>query len=235
MGDDAAYVYSCRCGNIRIAFDDILTSVECGCVDCYDKNLWSCRSGGVAPPAGLERHGQGRCVRVCYIPNNLVFNSAEPPVAFNRLREGSRSTNMVATCCSTILCVDHVSYKCGRLLIFPDFITFVRGRGRVPAPTARIFAMDWDREELAKLDNTIPSCYKDPATGTWKLVGGRDIGGPGTGIKSKVDALTLSPDGVSFQALIADAGYNVANLDIPVNAAAYSLRTRADAPGETAE
>ena len=131
--------------------------------------------------------------------------------------------------------MDNVSYKCGRLLIFPDFITFVRGGGRVPAPTARVFAMDWDRKELAKLDNSIPSLYKDPATGTWKLVGGRDIGGPGTGIASKVDALTLSPKGVTFQSLIADAGYNVANLDIPVNAAAYSLRTPAVAHGETVE
>ena len=92
----------CRCGQVKCTFPEAQPrhSVECCCVDCYDKNAYYAKAGGVEMPA----HGTGSPLQLSYFGANIAVEGQEH-LAFSKLREGADSTNCYAKCCSTLLFV----------------------------------------------------------------------------------------------------------------------------------
>ena len=85
--------------------------IECCCVDCYDKNIWSYKAGKAPLPSGVSAvHGVGSPAALYYYPNKFEVTGKEK-LAVNKVRAGGASTNMVTTCCSTLLCVDNPAYQ----------------------------------------------------------------------------------------------------------------------------
>merc|ERR1719384_136989 len=94
-------------------------------------------------------------------------------LVFNRLREGAASTNMVADCCKTLLCVDHPSYEEHVVLTFPEFCQIV-GVAELAPPTMRMQIQDWPRRDYAKLPNLLdePSVTRSKALNAFRNVPG---------------------------------------------------------------
>ena len=143
---------SCRCGIVSIKLTDTKPkhSFECCCVDCYDKNVWSCEAGGVACPVGFGTHGVGSPLHLVYYDNKLDVQKGKDRISFNRLRAGAASTNMVASCCKTLLCVDNPAYAAKCVLIFPEFRP-LEGAPPLESPAQRAHTKDWPAEAFAKL------------------------------------------------------------------------------------
>ena len=79
-------------------------------------------------------------------------------IAFNRLRDGALSTNMIAACCKTLLCVEHPRYEGQSVLLFPDFCPI---SGLEPLPAAsRVHIRDWPAEAYAKLPS-LPGTWRE--------------------------------------------------------------------------
>ena len=154
----------CRCGDVQVTFssDKPVHSWECCCVDCFDKNLWSCHAGGVPPPPGREKHGIGRPLVLCYYPSRMVVQGKEK-IRFNVLREGSTSTNMVTSCCSTLLCVDHPFYQGNVVLTCPEFLPVTGVDEPLPPTPMRVHIKDWPKDEYAKLP-PLPGMYREGGT-----------------------------------------------------------------------
>lgn len=202
----------CRCGQVSISFavDKPVHAWECCCVDCYAKNVWSCKAGNVPVPPALGEHGAGKPLDIRYYPSKMVVSNKQR-IAFNRLRDGATSTNMVTTCCKTILCVDHPAYQGNIVLMFPEFCPLI-GAGELPDTPARVFIKDWPEAEYAKLPAK-PGLWIE-ADGTFRY------DGDGEEHLEKFMKLVSTPHsdahaGETFAELLAQAGGTVENLGLP--------------------
>eukprot|EP01043_Picozoa_sp_COSAG02_P031538 COSAG02_NODE_2064_length_9963_cov_5.638179_5_plen_119_part_00 len=94
---------SCRCAKVTCTFSEAQPrhSVECCCVDCYDKNAYYAKAGGAEP---LPLHGNGCPLQLSYFGAKISVKGQEH-LAFSKVREGADSTNAYASCCSTLLFV----------------------------------------------------------------------------------------------------------------------------------
>ena len=201
----------CRCGVVGLKFPTAqpVHSYECCCVDCFDKNVWSCRAGGVPLPQGRGPHGTGTPLDLRYFPNRLVVTSGQEKLAFNRLREGSASTNMICRECKSLLCVDHPRYDTNVVLMFPEYCPLI-GADPLPRPMMRVHVKDWPRDEMVSLE---------PLPGTWYEDGQRRVTIPwrcsslvkyvlGSQQAARAFGTPPAPEmpGVSFQSLRDEAG-----------------------------
>ena len=80
------------------------------------------------------------------IEKRRQLNLYPPPegrekIAFNRLRDDACSTNMIASCCKALLCVEHPGYVGQSVLLFPDFCSILGVPPLLP-PACRIFIKD---------------------------------------------------------------------------------------------
>ena len=89
---------SCRCAKVTCTFSEAQPrhSVECCCVDCYDKNAYYAKAGGAEP---LPPHGTGCPLQLSYFGAKISVKGQEH-LAFSKVREGADSTNAYASCCS---------------------------------------------------------------------------------------------------------------------------------------
>lgn len=136
---------NCKDGNTQILLSTRIprATCECCCVDCFQKN--EAPLLGPATPKDLAE--RKRAPTLLYFDNQILVTRGE--VAFEKLRAGANSTNMVCSSCRTVLCVDHVRYKSKVVLIFPDWAT-VENYEVLP-PMIRWFTKDWSKEELERL------------------------------------------------------------------------------------
>lgn len=146
---------TCKCKNVALKFTTAkpLYSLECCCVDCYQKNEWAARKSG---ETFSKTHGSGTPLKLSYFANRFTVERGEKHIAFNRLREDSESINMVTSCCNSLLCVDYPSYEEKQVLTFPEFQPNVADS----SPVARVWIKDWEEEELKKLQ-VLPGFYVD--------------------------------------------------------------------------
>lgn len=202
----------CRCGSVKLTFPtrQPVLGLECCCVDCYGKNLWSCRESGIPAPPGLEAHGKGKPLDLRYWPNRLQV-VGKGKLAFNKLRAGAMSTNMVASCCKTLLCVDNPFYQQNVVLTFPEFCQPCGVDGELPRPLLRVMTQDWPEREMSKLPKL-----------AWD---GRE-----NDIMSQVFDVfgTPPPDGPgeTFQQLVAGATGGIEILGLPEGRNSFTLRRR---------
>lgn len=94
---------SCRCSQVTCTFSEAQPrhSIECCCVDCYDRNAFYAKAGGVEM---AHAHGTGSPLQLSYFGANIAVKGQEH-LAFSKLREGTDATNCYASCCSTLLFV----------------------------------------------------------------------------------------------------------------------------------
>jgi hypothetical protein len=218
---------SCRCGSVKLTFATTqpIWAFECCCVDCYDKNLWSCRAGGVPPPRGLEAHGEGKPLDLRYWPNRLQVTHGKDKLAFNRLREGAASVNMIAACCQTLMCVDHPFYEENVVLTFPEFCPPAGlDPAALPPPTMRVYVKDWPADQYSKLS---------PKAGFWREQGQPRTEGEGAAeIRSQAARVFTTPPaevycGETFQQLLQGAGGRVTSLALPEGQNSFGARAMA--------
>ena len=195
----------CRCGSVGLKFTtkQPVHLWQCCCVDCYDKNLWSCQQTGTQPPPGLEKHGKGQPPDLAYFANRLEVMHGRNMLAFNKLRPGANSTNMIAACCSTLLCVDHPAYQQNLVLTFPNFVP-LNVVGEMPKAQIRLYIKDWPADAYAKLP---------PMQGCWREQGERLFSPPCSELPASVRnfeaAVAIPPPsgpGETFQELLAATG-----------------------------
>ena len=210
----------CRCGAVSLTFPtrEPVNAFECCCVDCYDKLIWSCDKASVQPPQAFVEHGKHKPLDLRYWPNRLVVKGEEH-LSFNRLREGATSTNMVTTCCHTLLCVDHPFYQKNVVMMFPEFVPLT-GAGELIEPPLRVHIADWPADEYAKLPNK---------PGTFRQTNGQRGGSPeAADMMARVGAVFSKPPpagpGATFQELLAGAGGIVTNLGLPEGSHSNSVR-----------
>ncbi|CAE7248682.1 unnamed protein product [Symbiodinium sp. KB8] len=173
--------------------------------------MWSCEAGGVEYPPGYGVHGIGLPMHLVYFDNKLDVQKGRERIAFNRLRDDARSTNMIASCCKALLCVEHPGYVGQSVLLFPDFITILGAPPLLP-PACRIFIKDWPADAYAKLP---------PKPGIWwedgKMYGHseEDKALAGKSVEGMLQAMPPSAIGETFQQLLEAVGGKVDVLGLP--------------------
>eukprot|EP00040_Diaphanoeca_grandis_P043760 m.10194 g.10194 ORF g.10194 m.10194 type:complete len:224 (-) comp8175_c0_seq1:140-811(-) len=149
----------CRCGTVRVDFATATPryTINCACVDCYTKNEWSCKQQGIDVPEGLSFASgfPDKTLTLCYFDNAMIV-SDKSKLEFNKLRKDANSTNCIASCCSTVLFVNHPSYRQHQVLVFPEFIQ--RVNIQTQEPLYLVFSKDWPDEHREKLP-TMPEMW----------------------------------------------------------------------------
>jgi hypothetical protein len=89
-------------------------------VDCRQKLQWAESEGGPAVPKAVIQHE--RPLDIVYFGNSFAVETGAENLAFFKLRDGCRSTNMVASCCHTTMMVDNPGYQEQAVLAFVDIL-----------------------------------------------------------------------------------------------------------------
>ena len=137
---------------------------------------------------------------------------------------------MVASCCSSLLLVDHLHYRGRIVCMSPEF---TRHSADLAPTRARIHAQDWPADALAALPEKKGNIFI-----FYDGDGGRRVETEGDEAAAAVDSfnsaagggeLTLRGGETTFQRLLEDAGGAVACLDLPEHPNSMSARRRANA------
>lgn len=227
---------NCRCGDVSVAFtcQQPIHEIECCCVDCYDKNVWAYKAGGAALPSGVTGiHGQGKPLDLRYWPNKLAVTGKEK-LAFNKVRDDAASINMVTTCCSSLLCVEHPFYLGNAVLTFPEFCPYI-GAGELPEIKTRVFTKDWPAGKYADLPPK-PGFYIGPE-GILYDPPGRETEAACAPFMAGFSQSHVAADtpGETFQALLAAAGGTVESLNLPEGANSNKLKANKAAEAALAD
>jgi len=136
----------CRCGAAGIeTAAPVHLSLWCACCDGRQKVAWSLANDLSSSPASASP-AVPPVQRAVYFENGIV--STEGGLQPTLLRNGGRSTFLVATCCNAILGVFHPAYD-GK--IFMVIEAAARVEGTVPEPLARICTKDHNVEDRGRL------------------------------------------------------------------------------------
>ena len=218
---------ACSCGKVRVIFvtatgyDGAATSQwrnECCCVDCHQKVTWS---RGFHVPAVLKRE---QPVEILYFLNRMIVTGKEH-LAFNKLRDGAMTINMIAKCCDTLLCGQSTRYHGNAVCTWPCAARFSsplkHGGDPFDVTRLRCWIADWPKAKYEKLW----SADKVPG---WFMV--RDkVHYHGAAAQELYDhfrhCLLFGPadgwPGESFQDLLAAAGGKVESLGLPEGAGSF--------------
>ena len=92
----------------------------CCCIDCKQKLDWAAAQGGPLLPPEVQHYE--RPLDLVYFSNSLLVERGKELLTFNRLRDEKRSLNCVASCCHTVICIDHPGYRGLSLLVLRDVV-----------------------------------------------------------------------------------------------------------------
>eukprot|EP00037_Helgoeca_nana_P026303 m.296100 g.296100 ORF g.296100 m.296100 type:complete len:255 (+) comp27188_c0_seq5:2340-3104(+) len=210
----------CRCKAVKVTFSVSKPShsLECCCVDCYQKYTWSCEAGGVDIPPSVLFEQKKKALSLAYFPSRMVVEGKDK-LKFNKLRENGQSTNCVASCCNTLLFIDYPSYRDAVVMLSPDFCPVYDCR--FEPPLYRCWIKDWPAEDVAKLEPRIPGFFlKKGPDGQTVTDGVGDYDGPRGEVRRRVAALVENTksgmsEGETFSDLLAAAGGEIAVLGLP--------------------
>jgi len=128
----------CACGAVALRFlrRAPVMHLECGCVDCRQAHEHVASLGG--PPTPFPP-----LQKLFYFANAVEPLPAEQTqrLRLTKLRADGRSVRLEATCCHSILAVDHPAYQANVVMVPGDACTL--DAPLVP-PLARIYMDDWD-------------------------------------------------------------------------------------------
>jgi len=189
----------CKCGHVTVEFTakKAKVALECCCVDCFAKNEYYAGLGGPQLP---PRFANRELPLVLNYWDNCLKVTGKDKLAFTKIREGCASTNAIASCCNTVMFIDHPAYAGNGVMTFNTI---------VPAQNAeeckarlRVYTADYPADRLAKLPE-LPNAWKDPATGAFTGTGDwpTEFGAWAETMKGM-----SSSDGESFSDLMAAAG-----------------------------
>ena len=133
------------------------------------------------------------------------------------------STNMIASCCGSLLLVDSPKYRTNIVLMFPEF---TRHSADIPPTLARTNAQDWPEDRLSALPPKANIFNSSDGSRRVEPEGHAD------GLAAIERRQTLSDTDVepregetTFQRLLEDAGGVVACLDLPEHPHSFRLRS----------
>ena len=121
---------------------------------------------------------------------------------------------MIASCCKTLLCGEHVSYNSKTVLLFPDFCPIL-GVPPLPPPECRVFIKDWPADAYTKLPPKPGIWYEDGRMVSESEEDTALVFRSAAGIHRAVPA---DAKGETFQQLLEAAGGKVEILGLPEGA-----------------
>ena len=134
---------------------------------------------------------------------------------------------MIASCCSSLLLIDHIVYRGKIVLIFPEF---TRLSADLPPNEVRVHAQDWPEDKLGELP---PKGNIFLEKGAVQRVEPEGHEGALAAFEKfqRIRATDIEPRGweTTFQRLLEDAGGAVACLDVPEHPNSASMRRKANA------
>jgi hypothetical protein len=118
-----------------------------------------------------------------YFDNDLVRVDGQESMEVQQLRDGARSSRVVARCCHAVLAVDHPFYQ-GNVVMVPASACALSA-AELPQPLARIFEDDWDADADGPLPAETPPpldpaslpAEADPASPPWLMHLARPVEG----------------------------------------------------------
>lgn len=160
----------CKCGSVSMVSSAAAprTCLESCSSDDYQICAWAASKGGPALPERLTT--RRKALTAMHMEARLTVTGKDK-LQFNRLSKDSKSLNCIASCCNTLMFIDHPSFAGNTILTFPE----VLGAGSLPGwermlPVCRGWFMDWGSDELAKLSK-LPS-WHITSTDPLKVEGG---------------------------------------------------------------
>ena len=142
---------ACLCGKVSIGFVHRmpLVHLECACQDCRQAREYEATLSGPPSSSPLSQ--------LFYFSNDVILSDtlASNPSGFlesTQLRDGGRSTRLVARCCRSTLAVDHPAYGGNIVMVPGDSCNLDADSGL--GPLARIYMGDWDLSQ----DGEAPPC-----------------------------------------------------------------------------
>lgn len=180
----------CVCGKVSLTFTSLepLVRLECGCRDCRQAREFEATRGGPKSHSPLST--------LAYFPNDITLDQSIEDVSeiieVVTLREGGRSSRLVARCCRSTIAVDHPGYG-GKLVMVPEESCILIA-AKI-SPLARIYMGDWDHERDGD----------PPPTGDWPTLGAgaTDADKEVYRYKFREAAVALPREGVSLQEVVA--------------------------------
>jgi len=205
----------CKCGAITIAFpqEKPLFAGECNCVDCLGKLCQLAEKGGPAVPADIISYDKS--LVLYYAHDKMMVTGNKDKLKFTHVREGSHSTNCIASCCNTMMVVDNPIYHQGSgtmgstdgsgMVMFYETLT--------PTGVPADIQLRWWIKDIpaAKLANmpALPAFYLDVSgdLSTIQLPYGGDLGFAAFNVAAMIPAREGA--GQTFAQLLADCGGTV--------------------------
>lgn len=128
----------CACGKVELSFREPhpRCRILCCCHDCRQKCLWAAGQGG--PKLHSHVVSFDRPMDLVYYCNAFTVQGQEH-LSFFRLRADSKSTNCLATCCNSIVMVDHPAYDGKAVLLFPEVLQLQLAS----PPSFVLYSEDW--------------------------------------------------------------------------------------------
>jgi len=190
-------------------------SLECFCVDCYQKNEHFAKVSGAPIPDDFTKHAKMPML-LSYWPAKMLISGKEN-LTFNKLRGDSSSINCCTKCCDTLLFVDNPFYDGKVVLTMPQFRP-IESDAEFDLPGGRVFIKDWpaqDYEVYVRSSGTVlPTMYIDRQRGATVPTFEGDWAFSKAG-KDTAGMLIDSVEGETFAALLAAGGGEINVLDLP--------------------
>lgn len=154
---------SCCCGQVVVEFPEAMPRyrVACCCRDCQQKVSWAAARGGPAVPSQVL--AQDRPLDCLYFCNLFRVVRGIEHISFNRLREGTPTTNCIAGCCHTILFIDNPFYKNKCLLVQADVARVQTDMSQAKEPDVYIALDNWPANKAKALPALASGQTGDPA------------------------------------------------------------------------
>merc|ERR1711904_628419 len=214
MGNRTMATIKCKCGKVTVSFpqEQPIFAGECGCVDCLGKlSCYACK-GGPEIPADIA--SQDKCL-IAYYHHDKMVVTGKDKLKFTSVREGSASTNCVASCCNTVMFIDNPFYHQGSGDIGSTdgsgMVMFFESMHQTGVPAEmqiRWWIKDVPEEKLAQMPQ-LPSFYNEvPGDfSTMQFPYGGDKGFAAFSEGAKTPA--LQREGQTFAELLAECGGTV--------------------------
>jgi len=212
---------TCSCGLVEVTFNTQTPCwcVECFCVDCYQKNAHFAKLCGCVQQGTQASHTERPSLNQ-YFPGKMLVTGQEN-LAFNRLREeGIGSRNCIASCCNSLLFVDHPAYQDEMVLLFPRFRSVSNSQPK--EPEFWTMTKDWPEDAFNQFvessDKLRQIVYYDRRLGKMVHIPEKPnmMERMQSVLSQAKEVNKTAPEGSkSFSELLADAGNKVSVLGLP--------------------
>jgi hypothetical protein len=150
---------SCECGKVEIqAAEPPILTAACHCADCRE----AARQLEQLPSAAALRDGDGGTSMVLYRKDRVHCVSGDEYLAEHRLKPGSPTRRVFATCCNSAMFLDFTK---------GHWLSVYRNRFHAGAPPIQMRIMTKERQPGAEFSDDVPNYAGHSGKFMLKLMG----------------------------------------------------------------